>query len=34
MHYVTRFSLLVLAYNIKRLIAIIGVASLMAAISN
>ena len=32
MHYVARFSLHVLAYNIKRVIAIIGVAPLMAAI--
>jgi len=32
MHYVARFSLHVLAYNIKRVIAIIGVEPLMAAI--
>jgi hypothetical protein len=32
MHYVARFSLHVLAYNIKRVIAIIGVGPLMAAI--
>jgi len=32
MHYVASFSLHVLAYNIKRVIAIIGVEPLMAAI--
>jgi hypothetical protein len=32
MHYVARFSLHVLAYNIKRMITIFGVAPLMAAI--
>jgi hypothetical protein len=32
MHYVARFSLLVLAYNIKRMITILGVGPLMAAI--
>jgi hypothetical protein len=32
MHYVARFSLHVLAYNIKRVIAIIAVEPLMAAI--
>ena len=32
MHYVARFSLHVLAYNLKRVIAIIGVEPLMAAI--
>jgi len=32
MHYVARFSLHVLAYNIKRVIAIIGVEPLMAAV--
>ncbi len=32
MHYVARFSLHVLAYNIKRMIAIFGVGPLMAAI--
>jgi hypothetical protein len=32
MHYVARFSLHVLAYNLKRMIAILGVGPLMAAI--
>jgi hypothetical protein len=32
MHYVTRFSLHVLAYNLKRMIAIFGAGPLMAAI--
>ncbi len=32
MHYVARFSLHILAYNIKRVIAILGVEPLMAAI--
>ena len=32
MHYVARFSLHVLAYNLKRMIAIFGAGPLMAAI--
>jgi hypothetical protein len=32
MHYVARFSLHVLAYNLKRMITILGVGPLMAAI--
>ena len=32
MHYVARFSLHVLAYNLKRMITIFGVVPLMAAI--
>jgi hypothetical protein len=32
MHYVARFSLHVLAYNLKRMITIFGVGPLMAAI--